>query len=790
MKNLLIFTVLITSSVHAQSFMDFDFGESDTYSDSSLGSACKQNGFSCGECETTLQNDLNSLMAKITGNKFKTQDHWGDGKDKTPNSSHVPMAPGVTLDATLQDIISIFRKNNPVGDNKLNFVVIGESESLQGSSIKNGKIYPRIMLKSPNSELMVTFNTDPEAKGYNTIEMMRWNGKEGRYEFQELNFGEKGEKPHVDASGSKCIECHKESPRPNWDTYRAWAGVVPSRDDMMEMHGEDETFIHSKGLQPDAKAYINFLDQIVADKEKGSKSRIAMLDIPFDEKNQLRDYVEAAGGKKLSPREQVDLIKKKISETGFYRIKHFPDKDEASQSNAKMSFNFDGKTAQWAGPSQFAFDQMLAQNMCKVTTDLKKHPEFDKFKYGLALLMACGKEGDMESVYPDEFKKKILDYYHDTKYASLQDLPEKDKPKGRAADFDAINTLLRMDTSASHDAANGFKFNRHGKFLNSYLTNVEKTPSEEAAKLAKYYSEKVSTPTQNGFHAIGDEGGVKGVGEDSTGIMSDARMLLEPFGVKVGHWSLVHGKSNAYNSFSFSDQFSLFRTQPIWNELKKEAGSCGELEVKAKAALSAPSRALAQVSPESDNTSEIDILCGQKGQGVQSPLDMDKVNEVGFIAMEEMKPDLKKDLGKCLNCHDTDGDIEFPGFRKFVKNEDEKEFTDFLNSKSEYFNRPVIEVMQIKLGVLPRPFGGLDYGEAMPPSNWKDNPEYAAKHGISPLRAQSFRRNRLGLYLTFTAAGGNKEKIKAFCDKINNNSEIKEINGDSSDERSSGARAQ
>ena len=85
----------------------------------------------------------------------------------------------------------MFKKHNPSGANKLNYLVIGESESLQASSMKDGKMNPRIMLKSPNSELMVTFNTDPTAKGYKTIEVMRWNGKQGRYEFQEINFGEK-----------------------------------------------------------------------------------------------------------------------------------------------------------------------------------------------------------------------------------------------------------------------------------------------------------------------------------------------------------------------------------------------------------------------------------------------------------------------------------------------------------------------------------------------------------------------------------------------------------------------
>lgn len=766
-KNLLILSVLITTQTFAQ-FDDFDS------SSSSLNSACKKQGYACGECEGGIQDDMNAFMSKITNGGFTQKEHWGDGKETSKNSSNISMAPGVTLDSALKDIMDIFKKNNPAGDNKLNFVVIGESESLQASSVKDGKMYPRIMLKSPNSELMVTFNTDPKAKGYNTIEMMRWNGKQGRYEFQELNFGEGGEKPHVDASGSKCLECHKSpDPRPNWDTYRAWAGVVPSRDDMMEMHGENQTFDKSKGMQPDAKAYLSFMEQMVADKEAGKKSRIAMLDIPFDEKRQMAEYVRAAGGKKFTPREQLDLIKKQIQDKGFYRIKHFPDKDEAEEKGGRMSFNFDGKTANWAGPSQFAFDQMLAQNMCKVTTDLKKNKNFDKFKYPLALMMACGQKNT--SMFPESYKKEVLDFYKSNKYQGLGDIDQSKKPKTDPT-FEQLENLVLQDTTASHDHANGFKFNRHEKFLKSYLTEVEKENPTDADAAAKFYSEKVSTPYQNNFHAIEDVGGVKGVGEAATTELAAIRMLLEPMGIPVSHWSLVHGKNNAYNSFSFSDQFTLFGSQPLWKQLRDEAGGCDELEAKAKAALASPESKKPEATPQSDNVSELALICGSQGKGVAQPLDDAKIAEMSKVLMAALKPDVKASMSKCLTCHDTDGDIEFPGLKKFVKSDDEAEFLGFLNSQSEYYKRPMVEVVQIKLGLMARPEGdGIEYGDNMPPTDWKDNPDYAVKHGVAPAKAQETRRKQIATYLGFAAAGGNKEKLKSFCDKINNDSYIKDF---------------
>lgn len=752
---------------------------------SSLGSKCKQPQFSCGECETGLQDDLNKLMGKMTNGGFTQGDHWGSGKEKSKDPGNISMAAGVTLDETLQEIITMFKKHNPGGDNKLNFVVIGESESLQGSSVKNGKMYPRVMLKSPNSELMVTFNTDPAAPGYKTLEMMRWNGKQGRYEFQELNFGEKGEKPHIDATGAKCLECHKSpDPRPNWDTYRAWAGVVPSRDDMMEKHpGRGKNgFDHKEGMQPDAKAYLNFLDQVADDKTSGKKSRIAMLDIPFDEKRQMADYVKAANGKPLSPREQVDLIKKKIDEDGFYRIKHFPDKDEA-YDNGRVSFNFDSKTADWAGPSQFAFDQMLSQNMCKVATDLKKHKDFDKFKYPLALIMACG-QNNLSNVYPEEYKKKMLKYFKDTNYKNLGDIDPAKKPKGDIS-FEELQALMNQDTNASHENANGYKFNRHEKFLKSYLTDVENLSPKEANEKAKYYSEQIVTEEQPKFHAIFDVGGVKGVPEDSGETISAIRTLLEPHDVKVNHWSLVFGKNAAKNSFSFSDQFSLLKDQKIWQEIVAEAGGdCSDVETKAKASLANQVSLPEEVSPISDNVTELSMLCGTIGKGVQPVLDENKMQELSNILMATIKPEMKKSMSKCLVCHDTGGDIEFPGIKDFVvspvgvpEEQSSKTFIDFMNSQSTAFNRPMIEVIQIKLGLLKVPEDGLDYGEDMPPSKWKDNAEYAAKHGVDPKNVNDVRRKQLGTFLSVTAAGGNKEKLKAFCEKINNDNYVKEFNG-------------
>jgi hypothetical protein len=275
---------------------------------------------------------------------------------------------------------------------------------------------------------------------------------------------------------------------------------------------------------------------------------------------------------------------------------------------------------------------------------------------------------------------------------------------------------------------------------------------------------------------------VKGVGEDSTNVMSDLRMLLEPFGVKVGHWSLVHGKSNAYNSFSFSDQFSLFKSQPIWNDIKREAGSCKDLEKKAREALDIPPErkpAVAAITVHQDDGEDIDDIarvCAQLGLQKIEPTGRTWTADIMKPVLEKSKTELKKSMDKCLTCHDVGGDIEFPGLADFVNSKSEKAFVDFLNTKSDYYNRPMIEVFQIKLGAMPVPQDGIGYGDQMPPSDWGDNLLYSAKNSIAVNKVQKLRRKALALMLDYTAKSDRDQKLKELCEKINNDNYIKDFN--------------
>lgn len=184
---------------------------------STLNYNCKQPEFACGECETNLQNDFNQLLNSLLEKPLDSTRWSSDtGVYKTK--------PDIKADEFIQRALEVMRKNNPKGAGRLNMIVIGNSESLHETTPDN----PRVAIKSPDGEFWLTFNTDPNAAGYNNVEIMRWDGKEGTFKFQEIAFSQDSDRGgHIDMSGQKCVKCHREPMRPNWDTYRSWSNVLP-----------------------------------------------------------------------------------------------------------------------------------------------------------------------------------------------------------------------------------------------------------------------------------------------------------------------------------------------------------------------------------------------------------------------------------------------------------------------------------------------------------------------------------------------------------------------------------
>lgn len=560
---------------------------------STLNTNCRKDEFACGECETQLQTDFNKLLSKYTGSDM-SGDRWSSQKGITP------ILEDKNINDFIKESIDLMKANNPNGQNQTNMIVIGNSESLHQTTPG----HPRIALKSPDGEFWLTFNTDPKATGYNSVEVMRWDGKTGSYKFQEITFGQPG---HVDTSGQKCARCHRDPPRPNWDTYRAWSNVLPPRDDLIEKDEENKIDIAGR-------SYLSFMKKISAEKKNknSSNSRLALLDIP------------APGN---TDDEKIRNIEKQVETQGFYRVPHYPEKDEL--------MNYSSKTAPKAGSSHLAFDQLTGQNICKITNDLKNSPNFEKFKYALTAIFYCNAAdrksvdwSELKDYIPNSYQKSAVKYFSQSDSLGFREKIFLRNPK------DVLPAIFK-NTQRSHTMVDEAKDDRSETMLTSYmgLKNVDGSSDE-----IDDFLEKV-TNVPYPYTAIQDPGGVQSVAESDPGVIAVMRYLLEPQGIKVGSWSMVNGKTPGEATFSFSDQlYDMMKEQTLFRDVFKSVpGSgytekCSNLKELSKKAMEGS----ASFADEGSNQ-YLNSICTNRSSEA------------------EVESIVKEDIGKktCLVCHSS-----------------------------------------------------------------------------------------------------------------------------------------
>jgi hypothetical protein len=113
---------------------------------------------------------------------------------------------------------------------KNSYVIVYESRSLQDASGN----FPRIVAFSPRADFVFAFNGHPKQHGYNQLEVMHFDYENASFVFHEVNFFP-GKKPMIsEKNPQKCLNCHQSptrvdvNPRPNWEPYAFWPGVIGS----------------------------------------------------------------------------------------------------------------------------------------------------------------------------------------------------------------------------------------------------------------------------------------------------------------------------------------------------------------------------------------------------------------------------------------------------------------------------------------------------------------------------------------------------------------------------------
>jgi len=742
--------------------------------------------FACGECETGLQNDFNGILAELTGAPASANGRWdGSFSDIKSMRDNWPDGQPVSVETTLARIRASFLANTPGPEPKrLNYMIIGESESLQPSSITGGRMNPRIAIKSPNSELWVTFNTDPTSAAYQTLEVMRWNGQEAKYEFTELNFGRRPDAPasnnpndphfqvppasprSVDGTGDRCVACHKEDSRPNFETYRAWSGIVPSRDDMLEA-----TQPGGREMGMDGRAYLSFMDRVA---NAPANDRLAMLDIPVDDNVQMAGRTPAVST--LSRPAQLAAIRARFQEAGYYRIPHSP-----YRTDFNVSSNFDSKTALLAGTSQLSFDQLSGQNMCRISDRLMDDPDYDKFRWMAAGIAYCDSAHTNPAAWmPPAYQDRVRNFYAARPDAMLYDLTQKGPaPRSRAVramEFPEVMDLIRQDTSINHSRANEFKTERHQRMGEAYLREVEgRTPAQattEAQAFATTFSSDVRSDT---FHAIGDDGGVNGVKEGHGSHISAFRALLAPLGINVGEWSMMRGNNGEreYNSLAFSDQFELLFQQEALEATKREAEAagnpnfCATLQERSLAELAKVNEMdfadEAQPSVVALNDQVDANLASYCNQPLEGDVNVAPMQDLVRVNQAILNPVARENFVVCIGCHGAESynsGVEFEGMSQLSSGDswtDESwaQFNSYMQTAVARNGRPMgLRIVEKLRAQVP-----------MPPNGWNVPGETPEQKLINDRE----RREILASYVRFTyfltPGGVGREQL---CNAINN----------------------
>lgn len=169
---------------------------------------------------------------------------------------------------------------------------------------------------------------------YETIEVIRFDGKNADFKFEQLS-KDSEQRIRIDQNPQSCLRCHGSDPRPLWDSYRAWPGMLTPRDDLVE---RDSTL---------KEPFLSLVNQIDEAKKKS----------PFQ--NELQKRL-----KLTQPRIVQTELQLQLDQRGWARVPHLPPtRDLKNQSR---------RTAEFAGPGHILFDQLSAELGCFMRKRLQK----------------------------------------------------------------------------------------------------------------------------------------------------------------------------------------------------------------------------------------------------------------------------------------------------------------------------------------------------------------------------------------------------------------------------------
>lgn len=118
----------------------------------------------------------------------------------------------------IEDLIERLPKNL-----RSDFILMSKSQSLQDADAK----HPRVILSSPEGINLFAFNGHPNQKNYQSLEVIQFNRDLKKFELREITYVPESRSFTIsEVNPQRCLSCHGEDPRPNWEPYEEWPGAI------------------------------------------------------------------------------------------------------------------------------------------------------------------------------------------------------------------------------------------------------------------------------------------------------------------------------------------------------------------------------------------------------------------------------------------------------------------------------------------------------------------------------------------------------------------------------------
>jgi hypothetical protein len=130
------------------------------------------------------------------------------------------------------------------------FTLAYQSQSLQANCAN--KKTPRVLLFSPEDDFVMAVTGNLSTPGCGNIEMMKFDQKSRRFDFQDYQFAASPSVHHQQPNSAICMSCHGTDLRPIWASYPTWPGFFTDQASSDDTEGsQNGEFL---GLK---KAWIN-----------------------------------------------------------------------------------------------------------------------------------------------------------------------------------------------------------------------------------------------------------------------------------------------------------------------------------------------------------------------------------------------------------------------------------------------------------------------------------------------------------------------------------------------------